>query len=156
MTIGWNLFIPNQMHKIINKLACLAGAAQLLLLSVQSFAVEAATALPATGTASGAAGAGAIPPARPSMIETIMPFLLMFGVMYFLILRPQQKKMKEQQAMLSALTAGDAVVTTAGILGTVREISEKIIGLEIANNVQIKVLRSQISQKLKNGVQDIS
>jgi len=140
------------MHKIINKLAFLAGAAQLLLLSVQSFAEEAATALPSTG----APAAGAVPGARPSMIETIMPFLLMFGVMYFLILRPQQKKMKEQQAMLSALVAGDAVITTSGILGTVRELSDKVVGLEIANNVQIKVLRSQISQKLKNGVQDIA
>ena len=85
----------------------------------------------------------------------MVPFLLMFAVIYFLMIRPQQKKMKEQQAMLSALVAGDAVVTTSGILGTIRDLGDKVVGLEIANNVQIKVLRSQISQKLQNGTADI-
>ncbi len=89
------------------------------------------------------------------MFETMMPFVLMFGVMYFLIIRPQQKRMKEQQSMLAALSTGDSVVTASGILGTVRELGEKVIGLEISSNVQIKVLRSQIAQKLKNGVQEI-
>jgi len=139
------------MHKLINKLAFVAGALQLLVFNLQALADDAATAVPATGAAAAGMPAGA----RPSMLETLMPFVLMFGVMYFLILRPQQKKMKEQQAMLSALAAGDAVITTSGILGTVKELSDKVIALEIANNVQIKVLRSQISQKLKNGVADI-
>ena len=89
------------------------------------------------------------------MFETMMPFVLMFGVMYFLIIRPQQKRMKDQQAMLAALATGDAVVTASGILGTVRELGEKVVGLEISSNVQIKVLRSQIAQKLKNGIQEI-
>jgi preprotein translocase subunit YajC len=104
---------------------------------------------------SGGAAPGMPAGARPGLFETAMPFVLMFGVMYFLILRPQQKRMKEQQAMLSALSTGDSVVTASGILGTIRELGEKVVQIEVANNVQIKVLRSQISQKLKGGFQEI-
>lgn len=108
--------------------------------------------MPVNGAAPGMAAA----PARPSMFETLIPFLMMFGVMYFLILRPQQKKMKEQQAMLSALAEGDSVVTTSGILGIVRGLEPKVVRIEVASNVQLKVLRSQISQKLKNGFQELA
>ena len=152
MTIGWNLFIPNQMHKIINKLACLAGAAQLLVLSTHAFADEVATAVPATAAV--APSSAPAPGARPGMLETVTPFILMFGVMYFLILRPQQKKMKDQQSMIAALAVGDSVVTTAGILGVIRALESKVVTLEIANNVQVKMLRSQVSQKLKDGTLD--
>ncbi len=151
MTIGLNLSIPFQMHNGINRLARLFICLQLTLwMGFQAFAEEVAPAVPA-GTAAPGMPAGA----RPGLFETMMPFVLMFGVMYFLILRPQQKRMKEQQAMLSALATGDAVVTASGILGTIRELSDKIVQLEIANNVQIRVLRSQISQKLKSGINEI-
>ena len=135
------------MHKIINKLAL----SSLLLVSfaLEAFAEGEVPAVPAT-----ASGAGLPPGAKPSMFETMAPLLLMFGVMYFLILRPQQKKAKEQQAMIAALAEGDSVVTTSGILGVVRGLEEKVVKVEIANNVQIKMLRSQISQKLKNGILD--
>ena len=143
------------MHNGINKLARLTSFVQTSVVlaafwGLEALAEDAATAVPAgTGVASGAPGA------RPGMFETMMPFVLMFGVMYFLIIRPQQKRMKDQQAMLAALATGDAVVTASGILGTVRELGEKVVGLEISSNVQIKVLRSQIAQKLKNGIQEI-
>jgi len=129
------------MHKIINKLA---------LFSILSLSV-----LVEFANADGVAPGVPAGPAKPTMIETLAPFLMMFGVMYLLILRPQQKKMKEQQAMLSALVEGDSVVTTSGILGVVRGLEEKVVKLEVASNVQIKVLRSQVSQKLKNGVIDV-
>jgi preprotein translocase subunit YajC len=139
------------MHNGINRLARFVVSLQLTLwMGLQAFAQEASPAVPA-GTGAPGAAAGA----RPGLFETMMPFVLMFGVMYFLILRPQQKRMKEQQAMLAALSTGDAVVTASGILGTIRELSDKVVQLEIANNVQIKVLRSQISQKLKNGIKEI-
>jgi preprotein translocase subunit YajC len=143
------------MHNGINKLARFFSFVQSSSLlaafwGLEALAQDGATAVPAgTGAAPGA------PAARPGMFETMMPFVLMFGVMYFLIIRPQQKRMKEQQSMLAALSTGDSVVTASGILGTVRELGEKVIGLEISSNVQIKVLRSQIAQKLKNGVQEI-
>lgn len=79
----------------------------------------------------------------------LVPLLLMFGVMYFLMIRPQQKKMKQHQEMLKALSQGDEVVTASGILGKVAGLTEKIVTVEVANNVKIKFLKSQISQVLK-------
>jgi preprotein translocase subunit YajC len=136
------------MHKGINKLARLFSVslmASCLMAATVSLAEDAAPAVPATSVA---AQTTPTTPARPSMFETLMPFILMFGVMYLLILRPQQKKMKEQQEMLSKLASGDEVVTTSGILGRVKEVSEKVITLEVANNVQMRFLRSQVAQKL--------
>jgi preprotein translocase subunit YajC len=136
------------MHNGINKLARLFSVslvASHLMMATVSLAEDAAPAVPAT---SAVAQTTTPTPARPSMFETLMPFILMFGVMYLLILRPQQKKMKEQQEMLSKLASGDEVVTTSGIFGRVKEVSEKVITLEVANNVQMKFLRSQVAQKL--------
>ncbi|NDD90555.1 preprotein translocase subunit YajC [bacterium] len=82
------------------------------------------------------------------MLETVTPFLLMFAVLYFLMIRPQQKKMKEQQEMLSNLATGDHVVTTSGIFGVVKELSEKIVTLEVADRVNMRFVRSQIAQKV--------
>jgi len=119
------------------------------LKGIVAFADEPATAIPATGAATGVATAP-----KPTMLESFTPLILMFGVMYFLILRPQQKKMKDQQSMIAALAVGDSVVTTAGILGVIRALESKVVTLEIANNVQVKMLRSQVSQKLKDGTLD--
>ena len=79
----------------------------------------------------------------------IVPFAAMFAVVYFLMIRPQQKKMKEQQSMLSQLKPGDEVVTTSGILGKITQLSDKIVTIEVADKVRIRVLRSQISQLAK-------
>jgi preprotein translocase subunit YajC len=84
-----------------------------------------------------------------------MPFIammaLMFVAMYFLIIRPQQKKQKEHQAMLSKIVAGDEVVTAGGILGRVVEVGEQFLTLEIAENVRIKVQRFQVSSLVPKG-----
>jgi len=140
------------MHNGINKLGrlvlVLLAASQMMLASV-SMAEEAPSAAPAV-PATGAVSQQTAAPARPSTFETLMPFVLMFGVMYLLILRPQQKKMKEQQQMLASLASGDDVVTSSGILGRVKEVSEKVITLEVANNVQMKFVRSQIAQKVSS------
>ena len=140
------------MHNGINKLGrpvlVLLAASQMMLASV-SMAEEAPSAVPAV-PATGAVSQQVAAPARPSTFETLMPFVLMFGVMYLLILRPQQKKMKEQQQMLASLASGDDVVTSSGILGRVKEVSEKVITLEVANNVQMKFVRSQIAQKVSS------
>ncbi len=137
------------MHNGINKLS---GMVSLLtaqaLLAVSALADGSAPAVPAGG-----AVAEAVSPARPGMLETLMPFLLMFGVMYLLILRPQQKKMKQQQEMLSKLVAGDDVVTTSGILGRVHSVEDKVITLEVADNVRMKFVRSQVAQKLSSDLQ---
>ncbi|OFZ69903.1 MAG: preprotein translocase subunit YajC [Bdellovibrionales bacterium RIFOXYD1_FULL_44_7] len=82
----------------------------------------------------------------------LIPFLLMFAVLYFLMIRPQQKKAKEQQSMLSALKQGDEVITTSGIIGTVAGLTDKVVTLEIADNVKIKILKSQVSQVVKGQI----
>lgn len=84
-------------------------------------------------------------PAQPGPFGMLMPFILMFVVIYFLIMRPQQKKMKEQQAMLEKIQYGDEVVTNAGIFGKVTGITDKVLTVEIADGVRIKMLRGQVA-----------
>lgn len=88
-------------------------------------------------------------PAAPGMGSMLVPFALMFAVMYFLMIRPQQKRMKEQQNMINALKDGDEVLTSSGFLGTVKGISDRVVTLEVDRNVQIKMLKSQIAQVVK-------
>jgi preprotein translocase subunit YajC len=72
-------------------------------------------------------------------------------VFYFLLIRPQQKRMKDQQAMLGRLAAGDEVVTTGGILGRITEVNDTFVTLEIADGVRIKVQKAQITQLMPKG-----
>ena len=75
-----------------------------------------------------------------------IPFVLIFVIFYFLIIRPQQKKQKEHQTMLGALQKGDKVVTTGGIYGTVIKLGDDWLTLEIAEKVRIKIERAQITR----------
>jgi preprotein translocase subunit YajC len=72
-------------------------------------------------------------------------------IFYFLLIRPQQKKQKEHQAMLSKLAAGDEIVTAGGILGRIVEIRDDFITVEIAENVRIKVQRFQVTTLVPKG-----
>ena len=80
-------------------------------------------------------------------IQSIIPLILIFGIMYFLLIRPQQKKMKEHQAKVAALRRGDRVVTQGGIKGKVTKVKEgeNEIEVEIAQGVTIKVVQSTIA-----------
>ena len=125
-----------------------------------SVALANTPALPA-GTAPEAAatagqGAGAAAPQQPSLLGMALPLVLMFGVMYFLMIRPQQKKMKEQQNMINALQEGDEVVTAAGILGKISGLAEKVVILEVSPNVKIKVLKGQIAQVVKGPIKELA
>lgn len=83
----------------------------------------------------------------PSTIEMlVMPagFLL---IMYFFMIRPQQKRAREHQAFLSALKAGDEVVTSGGIIGRVKSVAEGFVSVEVAGNTVIKVLKSAIESQ---------
>ncbi|MGA8708581.1 MAG: preprotein translocase subunit YajC [Steroidobacteraceae bacterium] len=73
------------------------------------------------------------------------------AVFYLLLIRPQQKRMKEQQAMLSRLATGDEVVTAGGMLGRITEVGDPFITLEVADGVRIKVQKSQITQLMPKG-----
>jgi preprotein translocase subunit YajC len=95
------------------------------------------------------AQAAAAPAASPFQMPILM--VLMLGVMYFLLIRPQQKRAKEHANMLSKLASGDEVVTAGGILGRVTEVSDGFATVEIAEGVRIKVQKSQISQLVPKG-----
>lgn len=82
-------------------------------------------------------------PAQSPFVSFI-PFVLIFIVMYFLMIRPQKKRMQEEQNFLTKLTHGDEVFTKSGILGKVVGITEKIVTLEIENGSKMKILKSHI------------
>ena len=83
--------------------------------------------------------------AQPSTQDTIMgllPMILMFVVLYFLMIRPQMKKAKELKAMVEALQKGDEVVTQGGIAGRITKVGDNYVKLEIADNVEIHVQKA--------------
>ena len=82
--------------------------------------------------------------AQPNPIASLAPFVLIFLVFYFLMIKPQKKKLQQEQALLGAIKKGDEVYTKAGIIGTVYGVTDKIITLEIADGVKMKVLKAQI------------
>jgi preprotein translocase subunit YajC len=89
-----------------------------------------------------------------SMQDSLMgmlPLVLMFVVLYFVMIRPQMKKQKEHKAMIEAIAKGDEVVTAGGILGKVSKLADGYIGLEIANGVDIQIQRSAVVQVLPKG-----
>jgi preprotein translocase subunit YajC len=75
----------------------------------------------------------------------IVPFAMIFGIAYFLLIRPQTQKAGEHQRLLNSLKRNDEVVTSGGILGKIVEIGDKLVTLEIAQNVRIRIERSQIA-----------
>lgn len=82
-------------------------------------------------------------------IASLLPFALMFLVLYLLILRPQMKKQKNQQKMIDELEKGDQIVTSGGIHGSIANIKDDIIVVKIADNVKIEVSRAAVS-RVKN------
>ena len=77
----------------------------------------------------------------------VIPMVLIFGIMYFLLIRPQQKKLKEHQGMVDALRRGDQVVTAGGIVGKVTKVREDTeIEIEIASGVSVRVVKHTITQ----------
>lgn len=87
----------------------------------------------------------AAPAAQPSFLEMALPFVLMIGIFYFLLIRPQMNKQKEHQKMLSELKKGQSVLTSGGLLGTIEALSDQFVTLEIAEGVKVKVLKGSIS-----------
>ena len=81
----------------------------------------------------------------------MLPLLLMFVVLYFVMIRPQMKRQKEHRTMLAALSKGDEVVTNGGIAGRVDEVGESFLTVEIAPNVKVRVQKGAVSQVLPKG-----
>lgn len=92
----------------------------------------------------------ATPSGQPGWTGLLLPVLLI-GVFYFLLIRPQTKRAKEHRAMVSALEVGSEIVTAGGVLGKVIEVSEQFLTVEIAENVQVKVQRHTVTQVLPKG-----
>ncbi|MCH7343043.1 preprotein translocase subunit YajC [Pelomonas sp. CA6] len=95
--------------------------------------------------------AQAAAPAADSGLLGMLPLVLMFVVLYFVMIRPQMKRQKEHKAMIEALGKGDEVVTAGGLLGKVSKMGESYLSLEIANGVEIQVQRSAVVQVLPKG-----
>ncbi len=86
-----------------------------------------------------------------STLMSMLPLVLMFVVLYFVMIRPQMKKQKEHKSMIDALAKGDEVVTVGGMLGKVSKMGESHIGLEVSNGVEVQVQRSAVVQVLPKG-----
>jgi len=83
---------------------------------------------------------------------SLMPFLLIFVIMYFLVIRPQQKRVKTHRDMIGSLRRGDTVVTTGGIIGKVTKVvDDNEIEVQIADNVKVRVARSMVSDVRAKG-----
>ena len=79
----------------------------------------------------------------------LVPLILIFGIMYFLLIRPQQKKAKEHQAMVQAIRRGDQVVTQGGLIGKVVKVKDdNEIEVEVSEGVKVRVVQSTVSQVL--------
>jgi preprotein translocase subunit YajC len=97
------------------------------------------------------AWAQAAPGGTTSQLTPLIIMVLFVGVFYFLLIRPQQKKAKEHQALVSKLAPGDEVVTNGGILGRVTEVGDTFITLEVADGVRLKVQRFQVAALMPKG-----
>ena len=86
-----------------------------------------------------------------SNVSSILPLILMFAAMYFLMIRPQQKRAKEQKAMIDALAKGDEVVTAGGILGKVSKVGDAYVTLEVANATEVVVQKASVTVLLPKG-----
>tara|TARA_B100000780_G_C21092145_1_gene440221 strand:- start:1366 stop:1647 length:282 start_codon:yes stop_codon:yes gene_type:complete len=84
-------------------------------------------------------------------LMSFLPFIIIFVLFYFMLIRPQMKQAKEHRSMLDALKTGDEIVTTTGILGKVVKLNNQFSTIEIASNVEIKIQKQTIQTLLPKG-----
>ncbi len=87
----------------------------------------------------------------PGGILTFLPLILMLVVFYFLMIRPQQKRMKEHTAMVAALKKGDEVVTNGGLGGTITKVGDSYMMMRVADNVEVSVQKAAVAALLPSG-----
>ncbi len=80
---------------------------------------------------------------------SFVPMILMLGVFYFVLIRPQMKAKKAQEAMIEAIKTGDDIITTGGILGTVANVKDKTVIVKVADNVKLEILKAHVAQVTK-------
>ena len=86
-----------------------------------------------------------------SSLSGMLPLVLMFVVLYFVMIRPQMKRQKEHKTMIEALAKGDEVVTSGGMLGRISRVGDHSLGLQVAANVEVEIQRSAVVQVLPKG-----
>ena len=98
-----------------------------------------------------AQAAPAAAPGGESTLLTMLPLVLMFVVLYFVMIRPQMKRQKEHKAMIDALAKGDEVVTAGGVLGKVAKMGDSYLHVEVSEGVEVQVQRTAVVQVLPKG-----
>ncbi len=86
-----------------------------------------------------------------SSLMSMLPLVLMFVVLYFVMIRPQMKRQKEHRSMVEALAKGDEVATAGGVVGKVTRLGDVYLGVEIATGVEVQIQRSAVVQVLPKG-----
>ena len=89
--------------------------------------------------------------AAPNPLMSFLPLVILFVIFWFMLIRPQMKRAKEQRAMIGALAKGDEVLTNGGLLGRIEDIADQFVTLEIAPNVTVKMQKQAISAVLPKG-----
>ena len=98
-----------------------------------------------------AATAGAAPSGTAAFMANVLPLLLIFVIFWFLLIRPQQRRMKMHKAMIEAVKKNDVAVTTGGLIGKVTRVDEGEVELEIAPNVRVRVVKSMLGEVRPHG-----
>lgn len=120
---------------------------------ISTFLFQVVTFLQPAGASPAGGSAPAAPPQGPipgcgggeGGMSSLLMLAVMFLLLYFLMIRPQQKKAKQHQDMLAAVKKGDRVITNGGLIGNVSGITDRVVTLEVASNVRVQVLKSQIA-----------
>jgi preprotein translocase subunit YajC len=89
--------------------------------------------------------------AQPNPLLSFLPLLILFAVFYFMLIRPQMRRAKDQRNMIAALAKGDEVVTNGGVAGRIEELGDAFVTLEIAPNVRIKLQKGAVAMVLPKG-----
>lgn len=85
----------------------------------------------------------------PSLMMRFLPLIIIFGIFYFLLIRPQQKRAKEHREKIESINVGDMVITSGGIKGKVKRVEDTDIDVEIASQVDVKIIKSTIIDVMK-------
>jgi preprotein translocase subunit YajC len=93
----------------------------------------------------------AAPGSTESTLFSLLPLVLMFVVLYFIMIRPQMKKQKEHKAMIEALAKGDEVVIGGGVIGRVAKLGDNFLHVEVSSGVELQVQRAAVIQVLPKG-----
>jgi preprotein translocase subunit YajC len=89
--------------------------------------------------------------AAPNPLMSFLPLIIIFGIFYFMLIRPQMKRAKEARAMIAALAKGDEVLTNGGLLGRIEDIADAFVTVEIADNVRVKMQKNAVTAVLPKG-----